>query len=76
MVNVALSWRSRGDEVKDGRVDATDCIGLVYPNFIIFIVLYHKGSLVISFSINMTSRAGGEVSTRSSLFHPLAIVAF
>jgi hypothetical protein len=49
-VHVASSWRSRGDEIKDGWVDATDCIGLFYPNFIIFFVLGHKSSLVISFS--------------------------
>jgi hypothetical protein len=76
MVHVASSRRSCGYEAEDGRVDATDCIRLFYPNFVIFIVLCHKGSLVISFPINMTPRAGGEVSTQSSLFHPLAIVAF
>jgi hypothetical protein len=46
---VASSRRSRGDKVKDGRVDATGCIGLFYPNFVIFFVLGNKGSLVISF---------------------------
>jgi hypothetical protein len=38
------------------------CIRLFYPNFVIFIVLFHKVSLVISFSINSTPRASGEVS--------------
>jgi hypothetical protein len=38
------------------------CIRLFYPNFVIFIVLFHKVSLVISFSINRTPRASGEVS--------------
>jgi hypothetical protein len=38
-------------------------IGLFYPNFAFFVVLGHKGSLVISFSLNMTPRASGEVST-------------
>jgi hypothetical protein len=51
-------------------------IRLFYPNFIVFVVLGHKGSLVISFSIIRTSRAGGEASTQLSLSHPLAIVAF
>jgi hypothetical protein len=60
MVHVASSRSSRGDEFKDRRVDATGSIGLFYPNFAVFIVLGHKGSLVISFSINMTPRVGGE----------------
>jgi hypothetical protein len=50
MVHVASSRRSHGDEVEDERVDAVDCIGLFYPNFVVFFVLGHKGSLVISFS--------------------------
>jgi hypothetical protein len=50
MMHVASSRRSRGDEVKDGRVDATGCIKLFYPNFTIFFVLDNKSSLVISFS--------------------------
>jgi hypothetical protein len=62
MVHVALSRRSREDEAKDGRVDAMGCIRLFYPNFAIFVVLGHKSSLVISFPINRTPRAGGEVS--------------
>jgi hypothetical protein len=73
---MALSWRSRGYDAKDGQVDATGCIGLFYPNFAIFVVLGHKSSLVISFPINMTPRAGGEASIQPSLSHPLAIVAF
>jgi hypothetical protein len=28
MVYVASSWRSRGDEAEDGRVDTMGCIGL------------------------------------------------
>jgi hypothetical protein len=49
-------------EAEDGRVVAMCCIGLFYPNFVVFFVLGHKDSLVISFfSINMTLRAGGEV---------------
>jgi hypothetical protein len=62
MVHMASSWRLHGDEVKDKRGDAMDCIGLFHPNFAIFFVLGHKGSLVISFFINRTPRAGGEAS--------------
>jgi hypothetical protein len=51
MVDMASSWWSRGDEAEDRRVDATGSIRLFYPNFAVFIVLGHKGSLVISFSI-------------------------
>jgi hypothetical protein len=70
MVHVALSRRSRGDEAKDGRVDAMGCIRIFYPNFAIFIVLGHKGSLVINFPITRTLRAGGEASTQPSLSQP------
>jgi hypothetical protein len=59
-VHMTLSWRLRGNEAEDGRVDAMGCIGLFYLNFTILIVLGHKGSLVISFHINMTPRVGGE----------------
>jgi hypothetical protein len=71
MVHVPSSWRSRRDETEDGWVDATCCIGLFYPNFAIFIVLDHKGSLVISFPVNRTPRAGGEISIQPSLSHLL-----
>jgi hypothetical protein len=54
MVHMASSQRLHGDEAEDERVDVIGCIGLFYPNFIIFIVLGHKGSLVISFPINRT----------------------
>jgi hypothetical protein len=60
MVHVASSWRSREDNAEDGPVDVTGYIGLFYPNFIVFVVLGHKGSLVISFSMNSTPRVGGE----------------
>jgi hypothetical protein len=76
VVHAASSRRSRRDEVEDGRVDATGCIGLFYPNFAIFVVLGNKGSLVISFPINRTLRAFGEVSIEPSLSHPLDIAAF
>jgi hypothetical protein len=54
MVHVESSQRSRGDKAKNGWVDAMGCIRLFEPNFVIFVVLDHKGSLVISFPINMT----------------------
>jgi hypothetical protein len=76
MVHMASSQRSRGDEVEDRWVDAMGCIGLFYPNFAIFVVLGHKGNLVISFSINRTPMTGGEISIHPSFSHPLAIVAF
>jgi hypothetical protein len=76
MVHVASSRRSCGDEAKDGRVYAMGCIRLFYPNFAVFIVLGHKGSLVISFSKNMIPRADGEVSIQPSFSHSLAIVSF
>jgi hypothetical protein len=76
MVHMASSRRSCGDEAKDGRVNAMGCIRLFYPNFAIFFVLVHKDTLVISFPINSTLRAGGEASIQSSLSHSLAMVAF
>jgi hypothetical protein len=60
VVHVVSSWSSRGDEAEDGCVDEMDCIGLFYPNFAVFVVLDHNGSLVISFPINRTPRVGGE----------------
>jgi hypothetical protein len=59
MVHVASSWRSCGDEAEDRRVYATGCIGHFYPNFTIFVVLGHKGSLVISFPMSRAPRIGG-----------------
>jgi hypothetical protein len=59
MVHMASSWRSRGDEAKDGRIDATGCIRLFYPNFAVFVVLGHKGNLIISFPIYSSTRGGG-----------------
>jgi hypothetical protein len=50
MVHMASSWRLRGDKAKDGWVDAMGCIGLFYPNFVIFFILGHKCILVIIFS--------------------------
>jgi hypothetical protein len=63
MMHMVSSRRSCGDEVKDRHVNAIGCIELFYPNFAIFFVLSHKGSLVINFSINRTPRVGGEAST-------------
>jgi hypothetical protein len=60
MVHVASSWRSRGDEAKDERVDAMGCIRLLNPNFVVFVIVDHKGSLLISFPINRTPMVDGE----------------
>jgi hypothetical protein len=43
MVHVTSSRRSCGDEAEDGWVNATGCIRLFYPKFIVFIVLGLKG---------------------------------
>jgi hypothetical protein len=50
IVHVASSRRSCGDDAKDGRVDATGCMRLFYPNFAVFFVLCQKDSLNISLS--------------------------
>jgi hypothetical protein len=60
MVHMALSRRSCGDKIEDRQVDANGYIRLFYANFAVFIVLGHKGSLVINFPINRTPRVGGE----------------
>jgi hypothetical protein len=46
MVHVASSRRSPRDEAEDRRIDAMGCIGLFYPNFVVFIVLVPKSNLV------------------------------
>jgi hypothetical protein len=46
MVHVTSSRMSHEDEVEDGRVDATGCIAVFYPYFVIFIVLRPRGILV------------------------------
>jgi hypothetical protein len=43
---VAPSQRLRRDQVEDGRVDATGCVGLGYPYFIVFYVLGSRGIVV------------------------------
>jgi hypothetical protein len=45
MVHVASSWRSCRNQVEDGRVDTTGCIGSCYPYFAVFIVLCPSGVL-------------------------------
>jgi hypothetical protein len=57
---MASSQRSRGDKAEDGWVDATGCIELFDPNFVVSIILGHKSSLVISYPINRAPRVGGE----------------
>jgi hypothetical protein len=39
MVHVTTSRKLRRDQVKDGQVDAIDCIGRCYPCFTVFYVL-------------------------------------
>jgi hypothetical protein len=56
MVHIASSRRSRVYKAEDGQIDATGCIKLFYPNFVVFVVLGHKGCLVISFPINRTPK--------------------
>jgi hypothetical protein len=46
MVHVASWWRLRGDQVKDGQVDAMGCVGPCYPYLAIFFVLRPRGNLV------------------------------
>jgi hypothetical protein len=46
MVHMASSRRSCGDEAEDGWVDEMGCIGVFFPNFVIFIVLHPRGILV------------------------------
>jgi hypothetical protein len=46
MVYVASSRRSCGDEAKDGWVNVADCIGLFYPNFVVFTILGPRGIFV------------------------------
>jgi hypothetical protein len=47
VVHVAPSWRLHRSQVKDGRVDAMDCIRHFYPTFAVFNVLGHRGIVVI-----------------------------
>jgi hypothetical protein len=70
VLHVASSQRLCQVEAKDGWVDAMGCIVLFYPNFVVFFVLGHKGSLVISFPINKTLRTGGEVSNSAIPLSP------
>jgi hypothetical protein len=70
MVLMASSRSLHRDEAKDKWVNPMGCIKLFYPNFVVFVVLGHKGSLVISFPINRTPRVGGEVINQPSLSHP------
>jgi hypothetical protein len=40
------SLRMRWVKAEDGRVDATDCVGPFYPNFIVLYVLCHMDILI------------------------------
>jgi hypothetical protein len=46
VAHVTSSWRSRENEVEDGRVNETGCIGPFYPYFVVFVVLGHRCILV------------------------------
>jgi hypothetical protein len=46
VVHVASSRRMRRDQVEDGRIDATDCVGPCYPYFTVFYILGHRGIIV------------------------------
>jgi hypothetical protein len=46
ILRLALHFNRRYYEVKDRWIDAMGCIGLVYPNFVIFIILGPRGILV------------------------------
>jgi hypothetical protein len=80
VVHLASSQRSRGSEVKDGRFDDVGYGAVkVKPNYhsldVIFLLPY-RDILVFVFTLNRITRVDGEASIQSSLFHPLAIVAF
>jgi hypothetical protein len=51
VLHVAPSWRSRADQVKDGRVDAMGCVRPCYPSFAVFDVLSPRGILVFCLSV-------------------------
>jgi hypothetical protein len=46
MVHVPSSRRSRGDQVKDRRLDTTGYVGSCYSYFAVFIVFCPRGILV------------------------------
>jgi hypothetical protein len=46
VVHVTPSWRLRRNQLENGWIDTTGCIGYCYPYFIIFYVLYHRGIVV------------------------------
>jgi hypothetical protein len=46
VVHVAPLRRSHEDQVDDGQVDVTGCVGPFSPNFVVFIVLDPKGIVV------------------------------
>jgi hypothetical protein len=45
VVHAASSPSLLEDEAEDGWVDATGYIGLFYPYFVVFVVLYPRGIL-------------------------------
>jgi hypothetical protein len=46
VVHVALSKRLRRDQVEDGRVDVTDCVGHCYSYFVVLYVLSPRSIIV------------------------------
>jgi hypothetical protein len=46
VMHVALSWRSREDQVEDGWINAMGYVRLCYPCFAVFFVLGYRGNLV------------------------------
>jgi hypothetical protein len=51
VVHVTSSLRLHREEAKDGRVDATDCIGSFYPKIFIIYVLDPMNNLVFYLGI-------------------------
>jgi hypothetical protein len=71
---MASSQRSRGDEAKDRWVDATGCIELFYPNFDIFVVSGHKGSLVFLLAYKKDQGGSGLIVTSPSFYFAFLIL--
>jgi hypothetical protein len=52
LVEAQRGWcRWHGDQVEDGRVDATGCVGPCYPYLFVFFVLDHRDILVFCLGI-------------------------
>jgi uncharacterized membrane protein YfbV (UPF0208 family) len=73
---VASSQRLHQVEVEDEWVDVTGFVRPFYPNFAIFLLLGHKGSLIISFSYKEGPKGWWRGKHSIIPLPPLAIVAF